>query len=126
MPKIASGTSPKPAIHGPRVVGTTPGRPFVFRVPAAGKAPLTFSVKGLPNGLTLDERTGVITGSLGAAGTFLVDLVVRGPAGKTSRKLKIVGGDHKLALTPPMGWNSWNVWAAALTMRRCVQRPTGW
>ena len=28
-----------------------------------------------------------------------------------TRNLTIVGGTHKLALTPPMGWNSWNVWA---------------
>jgi alpha-galactosidase len=37
-------------------------------------------------------------------------LRVRGPAGSTSRGLTIVGGDDALALTPPMGWNSWNAW----------------
>ena len=29
--------------------------------------------------------------------------------------LTIVGGQHKLALTPPMGWNSWNCWASAVS-----------
>jgi len=28
--------------------------------------------------------------------------------------LTIVGGEHKLALTPPMGWNSWNVWGTSV------------
>jgi alpha-galactosidase len=29
-----------------------------------------------------------------------------------------VGGQHKLALTPPMGWNSWNCWAGAVSDKR--------
>lgn len=37
-----------PAIHGPRVTGATPGRPFLFRIPATGKAPLRFAARGLP------------------------------------------------------------------------------
>ena len=35
---------------------------------------------------------------------------MKGPAGSSSATLTIVGGEHQLALTPPMGWNSWNVW----------------
>jgi alpha-galactosidase len=34
--------------------------------------------------------------------------------GKDSRELRIVAGDRTLALTPPMGWNSWNAWARAV------------
>jgi hypothetical protein len=30
------------AIHGPLVVGTTPGKPFLFRIPATGSGPLRF------------------------------------------------------------------------------------
>ena len=100
-----------PAIHGARIYGSTPGRPFLFLVSATGEGPLAFSAQHLPAGLMLDPRTGIITGSLKSAGTTDVDLMVKGPAGKTHRKLTIVGGEHKLALTPPMGWNSWNVWA---------------
>ena len=37
-------------------------------------------------------------------------ITVKGPAGAASATLTIVGGEHKLALTPPMGWNSWNAW----------------
>ena len=39
-PAIARENSPQPAIHGPRIIGTTPGRPFLFLVPATGQAPL--------------------------------------------------------------------------------------
>ena len=36
---MASGTDPRPSIHHPRVVGTTPGRAFLFRIPATGDGP---------------------------------------------------------------------------------------
>jgi alpha-galactosidase len=113
-PPIASGDSPVPAIHGPRVVGSTPGRPFLFLVPVTGEGPLAFSARGLPEGLVLDPDTGIISGSLEKDGETVVDLAVKGPRGEGRRKLRIVGGKGKLALTPPMGWNSWNVWAGAV------------
>jgi len=109
-PAIASGTSPVPAIHGPRIVGTTPGRSFLFLIPATGAGPLAYSAKDLPDGLSLDPATGIIAGSVKSAGTYTTELTVSGPQGAASRKLRIVAGEHQLALTPPMGWNSWYVW----------------
>ncbi|QKJ28569.1 NPCBM/NEW2 domain-containing protein [Mucilaginibacter mali] len=103
-----------PQIHGARIVGATPGHDFLFLVPATGKGPFIYSAKDLPAGLKLDPSTGVISGALQSAGTNQVMLSVRGPKGIAKRNLTIVGGEHKLALTPPMGWNSWNVWAAAV------------
>jgi alpha-galactosidase len=105
---------PGPAIHGPRIVGATPGHPFLFPVAATGTAPLTYSADNLPAGLQINPITGVISGALQAAGTTRVVLTVHGPAGAAQRELTVVGGEHKLALTPPMGWNSWNVWAATV------------
>lgn len=113
--KIASCIpSKKPMIHGPRVVGATPGHDFLFLVPATGEEPLTYSAENLPAGLSLNSRTGIISGSLKSEGETVVTLTVKGPKGKATRRLKIIGGFHKLAQTPPMGWNSWNVWAAAI------------
>ena len=113
-PSIAHPVRPEPAIHGPRVTGTTPGRPFLFLIPATGDGPLAYSAEGLPKGLTLDPKTGIISGALAAAGTTDVAVTVSGPKGSDTRTLTIVGGDRKLAQTPPMGWNSWNVWARAV------------
>ena len=114
-PPIARENSPQPAIHSPRITGTTPGRPFLFLVPATGQGPLTFSAGNLPDGLALDPATGIISGSLQQAGTTVVELTVKNALGEASGKLTIVGGQHKLALTPPMGWNSWNCWADAVS-----------
>jgi len=111
MPIFMGGDSPVPAIHGPRITGATPGRPFEFMIPATGEGPLTFGAANLPAGLTLDPKTGIISGVLPGIGSTKVRLSVRGPRGSASRSLTIVGGSRALALTPPMGWNSWNVWA---------------
>jgi len=115
---VAVTTSPKPQIHGARIIGATPGHDFLFLIPATGKGPLVYGAKGLPKGLAINSKTGVISGSLKEEGTTKVMLTVRGPMGSAQREFTIVGGQHKLALTPPMGWNSWNVWAGEVNQER--------
>jgi alpha-galactosidase len=116
--KIATGIPEQTQINGPRIVGCTPGNPFLFRIPASGKRPLTYSAQGLPAGLTLDPATGIISGTVAAEGRAEVTIEVKGPKGKDSRTLSIVAGTHKLALTPPLGWNSWNCWAGAVDQQK--------
>jgi len=119
VPSIAPTLAPpSPAIHGPRIVGSTPGHPFLFRIPATGQTPLIFAAEDLPAQLTLDPHTGIITGTLAQDGVNVVTLIVKGPAGEAKRKLTIVGGDRQLALTPPMGWNSWNIWGTTVDDRK--------
>lgn len=118
LPIVHIVPSKIPAIHGARIVGSTPGKPFFFCIPATGKGPLTYSAENLPEGLQLDSKTGIITGSLKNAGETIATITVTGPCGSATRKLKIVGGIHVLAETPPMGWNSWNVWAGVVSAQR--------
>ncbi len=106
-----------PQIHGARVVGTTPGRPFLFAVPATGDGPLFFAAvnkSGLPRGLKLDPKTGFISGSVASAGNYNVTIRVTGARGSAQRNLVIRAGDYLLAQTPPMGWNSWNIFYCAV------------
>ncbi len=104
-------TPPPPAaprINGPTVYGVRPGAPFLYRIPATGQRPMTFAAAGLPDGLTLDAQTGIITGAVPRAGTHPVKLTAKNPAGEATRRFRIVVG-NQLALTPPMGWNSWYI-----------------
>jgi alpha-galactosidase len=105
--------SPKPRINGAKVFGVRPGSPFMFTVAASGERPMKFTAENLPAGLKLDEQTGRITGVLAKKGETVVGLKAVNGLGTAERKLKIVCGDQ-LALTPPMGWNSWNCFAGAV------------
>jgi alpha-galactosidase len=100
----------KPRINGPKVVGVRPGSPFLFTVPASGERPMTISAGNLPAGLRLDAQSGIITGALNEKGAWNVALTAHNARGTAERALKIVCGDT-IALTPPMGWNSWNCFA---------------
>jgi alpha-galactosidase len=102
--------SDKPKLTGAKVFGVRPGSPFQFLVTATGDRPMTFSASGLPKGLSINKQTGLITGLLAKSGTHLVTLVAKNDKGKSERKFRIECGDQ-IALTPPMGWNSWNCFA---------------
>jgi alpha-galactosidase len=97
---------PAPRLNGPKVYGCRPGNPFIYRIPAQGLRPMTFSTKGLPRGLVLDPTTGIITGFAPAEGEYNVVLHAKNRAGEGTRSFRIIAGDT-LALTPPMGWNHW-------------------
>jgi alpha-galactosidase len=113
--KIAHMNLTKTEINGARVEGCTPGHEFIFRIPATGMAPLKFEATGLPSTIALDASTGVLRGTAPDAGTYEVNVKVSGPGGVDHRTIKILSGDHMLAMTPPMGWNSWNVWGTTVT-----------
>jgi len=111
---LTPAASPKPKINGAGIFGVRPGSPFLFTIAATGDRPMTFAASGLPAGLRLDPQTGHITGTVDKAGEYEVTLRARNSLGTAKRKLKIVVGD-KIALTPAMGWNSWNCFASAVS-----------
>ena len=96
-----------PRINGARVFGVRPNSPFLFTIPATGNRPMTFTATGLPSGLSLNSSNGQITGTLTQAGTFNVTLTATNGLGQDTKNLQIICGTA-LALTPPMGWNSYN------------------
>ena len=106
-------TSAKPRINGPKVFGVRPGHPFLFTIPATGTRPLEFKAEALPPGLSLDKKTGTITGAVQSKGTFNVSLSAKNALGSSTRSFRIEVG-NRIALTPPLGWNSWNCFADAV------------
>lgn len=111
---------PAPRLTGPKIFGVRPGAPFLFTITATGDRPMVFSADDLPAGLQLDATTGRITGSLTAAGTHVVTLRARNDRGVAQRAFRIVVGEA-IALTPPMGWNSWNSWAGNVDRDKVMQ-----
>ena len=113
-------TPPAPAtprINGASVFGVRPGSPFLFTIGATGDRPMSFSAQNLPLGLKLDPATGRITGALAIKGEHSVLLRAKNSRGSVEKKFRIVCGDQ-IALTPPMGWNSWNCFAGEVSADR--------
>lgn len=108
-----------PRINGAKVFGVRPGSHFLYTIPATGVRPMSFAVDHLPKGLKVDAETGQITGSIKKTGEYVVTLIAKNALGEARRDFKIVVGD-KLALTPPMGWNSWNCWGNAVSQEKVL------
>ncbi len=103
-----------PRFNGALIVGVRPGTPLIYSLAVSGQRPLTLAAKHLPSGLQLDTATGVITGSLHRAGEYEFTALAKNAAGESQVKIKLVAGDT-LALTPPLGWNSYDNFGDAVT-----------
>ncbi len=130
----AAKSAAKPQFNGAQVIGIRPGTPLIYSLAVSGERPLKFSASGLPAALVLDTDSGIITGTLQLAETFTFTATAKNSAGTASAKFKIVCG-NTLALTPPMGWNSYDAFgdcvveseviSNALWMKEHLQ-PFGW
>ncbi|MCX7820012.1 MAG: NPCBM/NEW2 domain-containing protein [Kiritimatiellae bacterium] len=114
--KIRTPPRPRrPCFRGAAVVGARPGRPFTWTLPLEGERPLFVRAAGLPEGLVLDESRGRISGRVPMrAGRYEALLVASNAYGVTQRRWRLEVGE-RLALTPPMGWNSWNCYGAKIS-----------
>ncbi|MDE3068429.1 MAG: putative Ig domain-containing protein [Verrucomicrobiota bacterium] len=110
---------PTPRINGPEIFGVRPSHPFLYHIPATGERPMTFSVDDLPAGLQVNAGTGEITGTLSKPGNYLVTLRAKNPLGADEKQFKIIVGET-IALTPPMGWNSWNCWGGHVDQQKVL------
>jgi hypothetical protein len=130
----ASDMKGAPRFNGASVVGIHPNTPLFFSLAVSGARPMAFAAKNLPVGLTLDSKTGIVTGTLAEKGEFTFTATAINSSGSTQSKIKVICGDN-LALVPPMGWNSYDcfgdnvVESEVLASARYVaekMQPFGW
>lgn len=120
MPILTPPAPKTPRINGPSVYGVRPESPFHYLIPATGERPISYGVDGLPDGLSIDSATGIIRGALREPGEYVVTLRAKNASGSAEKAFRIRCGDAIL-LTPPMGWNSWNVWGASVSADKVVR-----
>lgn len=98
-----------PSVNGPTITGVRPGSPFLYKVPVTGERPLDITVSNLPKGICFDPKTAILSGKITVPGNYELKIHAQNEKGNDSKILTIKVGDT-IALTPPMGWNSWNCW----------------
>ena len=109
----------EPQINGADIWGVRPGHPVIFRVATSGAQPIKFSAKNLPDGVTLDEK-GVLRGTAPLkGGDYDIEVTAENAKGKATRTIRLAVGDT-IALTPPLGWNSWNTLCYRLTQEKAM------
>lgn len=109
----------KPKINSAKIFGARPGNPFLYTIATTGERPISFSATNLPNGLSVDEKTGIISGKVTQKGTYKTMLKAKNAFGEAQKELRIVIGDT-IALTPPIGWNGWNSWARNIDQEKVI------
>ena len=114
---LTPAVSAKVRINGADVFGERPGKPFLFKIPATGQQPITYKVDGLPAGLKLDAKTGIITGVVNDRGDYPVTITASNKLGADHKKFTIKIGDL-IGLTPALGWNSWNAFGLSVNDAR--------
>ena len=115
----ANRDAPAPLFWGPERIGIRPHTPFLHTANVTGVRPLSFSFAGLPAGLTGDSSSGTISGLAGEPGEYRVHVSVVNARGRAKKCLTIVVGDA-LALTPPLGWNSYDAFGDAVSEAEVV------
>jgi alpha-galactosidase len=123
-----------PRFNGARIVGIYPHTPLIYSLAVSGERPVSFAAKNLPRGLALNPQTGILSGSLAKPGKYRFAAIAKNSLGQSSARMEIICGDT-LALTPPMGWDSYDafgdsvreseVLANAEWMKKHLQ-PVGW
>lgn len=107
-----------PSINGARVYGMRPNCDILYRVPVSGLSPMQIKAEGLPEGAKIDAE-GIITGKIATMGNYKVTVTAKNAKGLDTKVIMLSIGDT-LALTPPMGWNSWYSFSDAVSQERVL------
>ncbi len=118
---FVSAFSGCPESHCPGTVGCSPHLPFLYRLPVVGEPPLSFRpAVPLPDGLTLDETTGILTGRV-AEGTFKLAVTVSNRLGDCRCEIVLHCAPDQARLTPLLGWTSWNAFRNCID-QKCIEK----
>ena len=109
----------EPRFNTAPLYGVRPGSPIHFRFGVSGDRPITITSDDLPAGLAINPENGALSGSLQKAGSYTFTVKAKNAKGEQTQKFTIRCGS-KIALTPPMGWNSWNCWGLSVTQDKVI------
>ena len=109
-------TPPAPEVVSATAAFANAGRPFEFLIRATGD-PKGFTASGLPEGLRLDAKTGVVTGKPTAPGEFTVEVGASNATGTATANLALTVGSP-----PPSPWTYRDIGDSVLDERMLGSR----
>ena len=90
-----------PSLVSPLTAIASPGYPFIFAIPTTGAVALYNETGALPDGLTFNTATGVISGTTTSTGTFPLGLTATNTTGTGTASLT-------LTVTSSTGFADWS------------------
>ena len=113
--KIAQATpfEGAPKINLASIVGASPKKPILIRIPVTGQRPVTCGAENLPAGLTL--RDNVVFGTIAEAGDYVLTITAENALGHAEKKVTLEIKDGNVLVTPLLGFTSWNAFGANVT-----------
>ncbi|MBO7119573.1 MAG: putative Ig domain-containing protein [Bacteroidaceae bacterium] len=109
----------EPRFNTAPLYGVRPGSPIHFRFGVSGDRPMKITSDDLPAGLAINPDNGALSGSLEKPGSYTFTVKAKNAKGEQTQRFTIRCGS-KIALTPPMGWNSWNCWGLSVTQDKVI------
>lgn len=92
--------------NGPGRLGVRPGSRFCFTLPLTGCRSIVMDAAPDLPGLSFCPSRRTLSGTVERAGSRMLRFWAEGSGGELSFNVELVAGEN-IALSPPMGWNSW-------------------
>lgn len=109
LAKVELWSSGAPRFNCPEVVGLGVGCASFIPLSVCGERPIRIIAEGVPDGLELDEVAYVFKGSVRTPLRQEVRVKASNKHG-VDEIVMLMDSTRGLLLTPPLGWNPWNLW----------------
>ena len=120
-PAVLTPPLTTPHINGPTVFGVRPGSPFLYTIPTVGDRPHAFYCRESPHrDLPLIPARGGSRVPWQANRGVSRRAARKNSLGSDAKSFRIVVGET-IALTPAMGWNSYNCWAGSVDQQKVLR-----
>ncbi len=92
--------------NGPAAFGVRPGHPFEWTLPVSGDGIPAVELLTPAENVRFESSSRRLSGGFGSAGRSTLRFAAEDRSGRIEFSLDLIAGEE-IALTPPMGWNSW-------------------
>ena len=104
-----------PSINIASIIGASPKKPLLFRIPVSGKRPMEYSVSGLPQGVLLNEN--IISGTVENEGKYELVITAKNVLGEAKKTVTLEIAPQNVLVTPLLGYTTWNAFASRVSQK---------